>query len=45
MALQVTYKYKQQKPDAGHRREEGIRTLKSYPSKIPVGSQYHLCWG
>lgn len=36
MALQVTYRYKVQKPDAVQRREEGIRTLKNYPSKVPV---------
>lgn len=36
MALQVTYRYKTQKPDAVQRREEGIRTLKNYPSKVPV---------
>ena len=36
MALQVVYKYKQQTPDAAQRRDEGTRTLKKYPSKVPV---------
>ena len=36
MSLQVTYRYKTQKPDQEQRRAEGIKTLKNYPSKVPV---------
>lgn len=35
--MQVLYKYKAQKPDPEQRRAEGSRTLKNYPSKVPVG--------
>ena len=41
MALNVTYKYKQQKPDFEQRKLEGSRTLKNYPSKIPVSLGLH----
>ena len=36
MSIQVTYRYKTQKPDQEQRRAEGVRTLKNYPSKVPV---------
>ena len=41
MALHVTYKYKQQKPDFEQRKLEGSRTLKNHPSKVPVSLGLH----
>lgn len=36
MALQVTYRYKVQKPEFEHRKIEGSKTLKNHPTKVPV---------
>ena len=40
MALQVTYRYKNQVPDEAQRRLEGIKVKRKFTAKIPVSGDY-----
>ena len=44
MALNITYRYKVQVPEASQRKLEGLKVKRRYPGKIPVSCQIvQLC--